>query len=207
MKQRSDFSLENNDVVYLSSQSIFKYLPEYDRIFPAIATKVNNAKFVFIELYKSLTEKFKHRLEKVFAEYDLNVDNYCLFLPRLREDDYLQLNFVTDVFLDTFGWSGDNTTRTAIACSLPVVTCPGEFMRGRHSFGMLKMIGVEDTIAQNRQEYLDIAVGLGLDRNWRQSIIEKIKANSDRLYNDLTCVKALEKFYQQIVANYPSRSK
>jgi predicted O-linked N-acetylglucosamine transferase (SPINDLY family) len=63
----------------------------------------------------------------------------------------------SDVFLDTLSFSGGHTTFDAVACNLPIVTCAGEFMRGRQSCGILKMLGVTNTIAQNEAEYIEIA--------------------------------------------------
>lgn len=112
---------------------------------------------------------------------------------------YLNLNCISDVFLDTLSWSGGNTTLEAIACNLPIVTCPGEFMRGRHSYAILKMLGVIDTIAENEAEYIEIAVKLGLNREWRDSIVERIIQRHSYLYDDKTCIEALDKFYHRVV--------
>ncbi|WP_226574849.1 O-linked N-acetylglucosamine transferase family protein [Microseira wollei] len=83
--------------------------------------------------------------------------------------------------MDALSWSGGNTSLEAIACNLPIVTCPGEFMEGRHAYAFLKMLGVTDTIAQNEAEYTDIAVKLGLDPTWLRQIAERIKAGHDYL--------------------------
>ena len=72
-------------------------------------------------------------------------------------------------------------------------------MRGRHSYSFLKMIGVTDTIAQNEEEYIEIAVKLGLDPAWRRNIAERISENHNRLYDDKVCVAGLEAFYKQVV--------
>jgi predicted O-linked N-acetylglucosamine transferase (SPINDLY family) len=109
------------------------------------------------------------------------------------------INLLSDIYLDTFSWSGGNTTLEAIACNLPIVTCPGEFMRGRHSYSFLKMIGVTETIAQNKAEYIEIAVKLGVDSGWRRNIAERINESHDRLYNDKACIVGLESFYKQVV--------
>jgi protein O-GlcNAc transferase len=201
IKNRSYFGLNDDAVVYLCCQSLFKYLPQYDYILAAIAKRVPQAKFAFIEFHiiDSIKEKFCQRLQKAFASMELDSKEYCLMLPRLNQTDFLNLNKVSDIFLDTFSWSGGNTTLEAIACNLPVVTCPGEFMRGRHSYGILKMLGVTQTIAKDEAEYIEIAVRLGLDKQWRQSIIQQITQNHDRLYDDKTCVEALEAFYQRVV--------
>lgn len=195
-KCRSDFNLGEYDVIYLCSQMLFKYLPQYDYLFAEIALQVSNAKFVFLESYPYLTKIFRERLDHIFSQRNLNYQDYCLFLPSLSQNDYFNLNLLSDVFLDSLAWSGDNTTREAIAFYLPIVTYPTELMRGRHSYGILKMLYMEETIANSEEEYINIAVKLGQDQNWRQKIKEKIKANIDLLYNDLECVRALEKFYR-----------
>ncbi|AFZ14218.1 Tetratricopeptide TPR_2 repeat-containing protein [Crinalium epipsammum PCC 9333] len=203
-KKRCDFYLREDATIYLSCQSIYKYLPQYDYIYAAIAQRITQAQFVFLSSGKTETidEKFRQRLQKAFASFGLNSAEYCVILPRINRVDYLNLNLVADIYLDTFGWSGGNTTLEAIACNLPIVTCPGEFMRGRHSYGILRMLGVIDTIATDEAEYIEIAVRLGLDQEWRESIINKVKQNQDRVYEDKTCVVALEEFYQRVVQEH-----
>jgi len=55
--------------------------------------------------------------------------------------DCLMLNLLSDIYPEWPGFSGGNTTLDTLAGDLPVVTCPGEFMRGRLSYAMPKMIG------------------------------------------------------------------
>lgn len=201
-KSRQDFNLLDDDTIYLCSQMLFKYLPQYDYLFSEIAKQNPQAKFVFFESYPYLIDIFKHRLDSVFRDNNLDFQDYCLFLPFLCQNDYFNLNLLSDVFLDSITWSGDNTTREAIACHLPIVTYATEFMRGRHSYGILTMLGVTETIAFSPQEYIEIAVRLGNDKPYREEMREKIKANHHNLYNDLECVRALEKFYE---GNYTER--
>jgi predicted O-linked N-acetylglucosamine transferase (SPINDLY family) len=202
-KTRSDFHLSENAVIYLSCQSLFKYLPQFDPIFPQIAQRVPQAQFVFIASNTtSITAQFQSRLRRTFANLGLNSEDYCMFLPKQDWVSYLNLNLVSNIFLDTFSWSGGNTTLEAIACGLPVVTCPGEFMRSRHAYGILKMMGVTETIPQDEAEYIEIAVRLGLDTNWRQDIVRKIYERQSWLYDDRTCVTALESFYKKVVLEH-----
>ncbi len=199
-KSRSDFQLRDDKIVYLSCQSLSKYLPQHDYIFPEIARKLSESQFVFIANQKpSITEKFQQRLKQAFDRYGLNSEDYCVILPRQTLISYWQLNLLSDIFLDTFSWSGGVTTLEAIACNLPIVTCPGELMRSRQSYGMLKILGLTDTIAKDEAEYIDIAVKLGLDAEWRRNLSQQMSDRHANLYEDLTCVKALEQFYQQVV--------
>lgn len=199
-KSRAQFHLQENAVVYLSCQSLQKYLPQYDYIFAEIARRVSQAQFVFLSSdVDSVTEQFCQRLKYAFANLGLNSEVYCVLLPRQDQSSYLNLNLISDIFLDTLSWSGGNTTLEAIACNLPVVTCPGEFIRGRHSYGILKMLGVTDTIAQSEAEYIEIAVRLGIESDWRLDIVKRMNDCHDRLYDDKTCVTALEAFYKRVV--------
>lgn len=202
-KKRQDFQLRDNAVVYLSCQSLFKYLPQHDFVFSKIAQKVPQSQFVFLSHRSShITKIFQERLQLSFANFGLNWQDYCVILPRQNQTNYWHLNLVSDIFLDNFSWSGDNTTLEAIACNLPVVTLPGEFMRNRHAYGILQMLGVTDTIARDESNYIEIAVRLGLDTSYRQKIVTKIQSNHSRLYNDRTCVEALENFYRLAIDEY-----
>lgn len=194
VKTRSDFQLSDDAVIYLSCQAPFKYLPQYDFIFAEIARRVPQAKFVFLR--GSLLQP---RLKRAFAAIGLDYEDYCVFLSIPERLDYLMINLLSDVYLDTFTWSGGNTSLEAIACNLPIVTCRGEFMRGLHSYSFLKMLGVTDTIAENEAEYIEIAVKLGLDPVWRRDISQRMSQRHDRLFDDKTCVEGLEAFYKQVV--------
>ena len=200
-KQRSDFGLREDALIYWCCQSLFKYLPQHDYIFPSIAHQNHQCQFVFIESDHSsvVTDSFKVRIQKAFMEFDLDYKQYCIFLPRLNKKEFILVTQLADIFLDCLSWSGGFTTRDAISCGLPVVTCPGQLMRARHSDGILQMLGITETIAQTESEYIQIAIRLGLDSEWRKSIKEKIITNSHRIFEDQECITALETFFLEAV--------
>jgi FkbM family methyltransferase len=196
-KTRTDFQLSDDGVIYLCCQAPYKYLPQYDFVFAEIARRVPQAQFVFLR-----GNLLKQRLDRAFTAVGLKSEDYCVFLTIPERLDYLTINLLSDVYLDTFTWSGGNTTLEAIACNLPIVTCPGEFMRGRHSYSFLRMIGVTETIAQNEMEYIEIAVKLGIDPAWRRNIVERMSESHDRVFDDKACVTGLEAFYKQVFWDY-----
>jgi predicted O-linked N-acetylglucosamine transferase (SPINDLY family)/glycogen synthase/predicted O-methyltransferase YrrM len=201
-KTRADFQLREDAVIYLCCQAPFKYLPQYDFVFAEIARRVPNAQFLFLR-----GDLLKPRLDTAFAAAGLNSEDYCVFRTIPERLDYLMINLLSDVYLDTFSWSGGNTTLEAIACNLPIVTCPGEFMRTRHSDSFLKMLGVTDTIGQNEAEYIEIAVKLGLDPAWRHDIAQRMSERHDYLYDDKACIGGLEAFYKQVVQDNLARDQ
>ncbi|MCT0255088.1 MULTISPECIES: tetratricopeptide repeat protein [unclassified Synechocystis] len=200
-KSRLDFNLSEEKIIYFCSQSLFKYLPQHDYIFPAIAQVSKKFEFVFLDPMhgQAVTDCFRERLRLAFEQYALDYEKYCKFLPRLNNLDFVRLNTLADIFLDCLSWSGGLTTRHAIGCGLPIVTCPGKFMRSRHSYGMLKMIGVTETIATNAEQYIEIAVRLGTDSIWREEVNEKMESNKHKLFDDQLCILSLENFFQDAV--------
>jgi protein O-GlcNAc transferase len=198
-KTRADFGIRHDAVVYLSCQSAFKYLPQHDDVFPAIAKLAPNAQFVFISPNKYLANDFKERRNKAFLAAGVPIGDKVVLVPRLDNFSYCSLNSLSDIYLDTIDWSGCNTTLEAIACRLPVVTLPGEFMRGRHSSAILTQAGVTETIACDKTGFIEIAAKLGLDREWRTRVVQKLVGGYSRLYSDKRCVRSLEDFYHEVV--------
>lgn len=199
-KSRGDLGIPEDRVVYACWQSLFKYLPQYDYLLAEIARQVPTALFCFAgNSPVAIREQLVNRLRRAFSQVGLDCQKYCHFLPRQDYSSYLSLYLVSDVFLDTLGWSGGNTTLEAIACGLPVVTCPTRFMRGRQSYAFLKMLGVTETIARDEAGYLAIAVRLGLDPGWRRKISEAMISQHSRLYDDQNCVTVLEEFFLRAV--------
>lgn len=199
---RETFSLRPKSILYLCSHSLFTFHPQHDDVFPLITQYVGDCQFLFISYYRSnfITEKFRYRLRKIFDKYKLDADNYIVFLPFLDSGQYHAINCFSDIFLDSIGWSANNSTFEAIACNLPVVTFPGKLMRQRHCSAILTMMGMKETIAGSFDEYVDLAVRLGQDLVWRHQISEKIAMNKHRIYRDKTCIAELEDFLEKAVS-------
>ncbi len=192
-------SEEDGEIAYLCSQSLFKLLPQYDALYARIAAQVPNSRFWFIAHRSDfVTGQFKERLARAFARHGLNAERRCVIHHRMNHSDFLALNQRADVALDSVLWSGCNSTFAAIACGLPVVTLPGPMMRGRHSYAILRMMGLEDTIALDEDDYVEIAVRLGKDRRWRERVANKVKDRSSRIFNDEAPIRALEDFLDRV---------
>jgi protein O-GlcNAc transferase len=203
--RRSDFGLRDDSVLFLCLQSLFKYLPQYDDVFPRIAREVGSCQFAFLSFVHSaqLGERFIRRLEKAFSRYGLKCEDYVKLLPHLTPPHYQALNRLADVFLDSVGWSGCNSTLEALAQNLPLVTTPGDLMRGRHSCAILSMAGLHEMIAEDLDEYVSLAVRLATDAGYRGQLSEKISQLKHRVYRDTDCIRGLEDFLKRTVASFP----
>lgn len=196
---RQALGLHSESIVFWCGQNLCKYLPQHDAVYPMIARAVPRAQFVFIDLgeAKPATDIFRNRLAQVFSDRGLNVAQHCVMLPVAPYFQYISAMGLADITLDSIEWSGCNTTFDSLSHSLPIVSMPGRFMRGRHTTAMLTMMGMEDTVAASMDDYVSIAARLANDLNWRRSIREKITVAKQRVYRDRYCVAALEKFLDE----------
>jgi predicted O-linked N-acetylglucosamine transferase (SPINDLY family) len=198
---RDMFGLRPASVLYHCCQTLFKFLPQYDEIFPRIAELVGDCQFLFTTLPEipAVVEQFRMRIYKAFNRFNLNADDYVVFFPYLDQAKYTALNRTCDAFLDPIGWSGCASTLEAIDCNLPVVAFPGALMRGRESGAILTMMGLTETIAASVDDYVASAIKLGQDSEWRRRISEQIGVNKYKIYKDRTCITALEDFLSTVV--------
>ncbi|MGL5879778.1 MAG: hypothetical protein ACRC2V_18640, partial [Xenococcaceae cyanobacterium] len=127
--------------------------------------------------------------------------------PFLSQGGFAGMCANADVFLDAIGWSGCNTVLESLSCNLPIVTLPGKLMRGRHALAILEMMGVTETIAANKDEYVQIAIRLGSDLGYRQYLARRLDLNKYKLYYDRELIYAIENFLGNLFGQEFSKSK
>ena len=191
--KRHDILNKPDTTIFFNLQSLFKLLPQDDHIYLDILKKYPKSYFWFIHgVENSVTSLFKERISKLFEKEGYDFEKYSYFHPKCSQEEFFGLLEASDIILDTFNWSGGNTSLEAISLNKPIVTCPSKFMRGRHTYSILKILGIEETIASTKKKYTEIAVKLASDINFRNSIVNKIKKHKNILFNDQKPVRSLE---------------
>ncbi len=191
---RSSIGLRQDSIAYWCCQVIYKQLPRFDWVYPEIATRVPNSQFVFITIQPNSETAaiFKHRLKSAFEAKGLNPEHHLIFLSGLNGDEFATCASLCDLSLDSFEWSGCNSSLETLAQGVPVITCPGAFMRGKHTEAILRVIRCEELIAATPDDYIDLAVSLSADLAKRQALSKKVKENISLAHNDTSCVRELE---------------
>jgi protein O-GlcNAc transferase len=173
----------------------YKYAPQHDWVFPEIAARLGECRFVFFAFgAEGPWRRLRARLVAAFERRGLAFDDYVSVLPWQTNAAFLGWLSRADVFLDTIGFSGFNTASQAIQCGLPVVTREGRFLRGRLASGPLKRIGLEELVVPTEEAYVELAVRLVEDGDYSEAVEARIDAGRPRLFNDLAPIRALEAF-------------
>ena len=200
---RAELGLRASAVVYWCGQSMPKYLPQFDEVFPRIAAEVPDCQFIFIDFGggSDVTLRFRARLERAFKQAGLEAADHCVFLPRLAPDRFVAAIGQCDVVLDSIGWSGCNSILEGLVHDVPIVTLAGEMMRSRHTAAILDMMDIRETTAQTIGEYVAIAGVLGRGTAKRMEMSARISNNKHRVYRDRNCIAALEDFLAEATRN------
>jgi protein O-GlcNAc transferase len=174
----------------LCPQSLFKIHPDNDGLFARLLREIPEATLVCLEgRDPQLSAQYQNRL----ATAGIAADRVRM-LPQCAHDDFLRINTVCDVMIDTLHWSGGNTSLDALACGLPIVTLPGRFMRGRQSAGMLQLMGIDELVARDADDYVRIVTKAASDVSWRGALSARIREGQARVFDDPAPTAALADF-------------
>jgi len=103
-----------------------------------------------------------------------------------------------DIALDPFPFTGSTTSFEALWMGVPVVTLRGARMAGRWSASMLRALGLDDLIAEDEDDYLEIAGKLAADRARLAVLRTELRGRlqSSPLMDGAARAKQLERAYR-----------
>ncbi|MGZ5086137.1 MAG: O-linked N-acetylglucosamine transferase, SPINDLY family protein [Usitatibacter sp.] len=189
--------------LYACPQSLFKLHPEMDALIADIVQADPGGKVLFFHSGARLvSEQFVRRLARALHARGIEPRNQVKILPRMEGGAFRQVLALSDVVLDTVRWSGGLTSLDAFAAGAPVVTLPGRFMRGRQTFGMLSLMGIEGLAAASPEEYVRIALEVARDGERNTALREAIAARREALYDRREPVAALSQALLRVAAGH-----
>ncbi len=191
---RSRFGLPEAGTLFLCPQTHYKIHPENDALFARVLAAAPQSRLVLFEgRHPGLTNTYLQRLRGVLASHGVDTGR-LIVLAGVEHADYMRINTVCDAMLDTVRWSGGNTSLDALAAGLPIITLPGRFMRGRQSLGMLRLMGMDELIARDTDDYVQIAARIAAEPAWQRELSSRIRANAECVFDDRRPLAALTEF-------------
>lgn len=193
---RAFFGLDSDDIVFVSPQSTFKYVPEDDDLYPRIAARLGErCKFVFFPRSdEASVQIFVDRMKEAFRRHGLSYDRHvtCVQGP-LTQSEFMALCAVGNVFLDNPSWSGHNTTLDALHGGTLVLSMAGEFMRQRHAAALMRYLGFPELVAADKDGLVDLCVRHASDDDYRHAYQAKLATQLPTLASKES-VHAFEEF-------------
>ncbi|MGE3807752.1 MAG: tetratricopeptide repeat protein [Gemmataceae bacterium] len=131
--------------------------------------------------------------------------NRLHFEPRKGRTDYLQSYAGIDICLDTYPFTGCNTTADALWMGVPVVTMAGRTPVTRQSTALLMHLGLGEWIATDYEDYVARVIRLAetLGIHVRRYLRERMRAST--FTNPRRFVLQLEQVYREILQAGPRK--
>merc|ERR1719293_207779 len=96
------------------------------------------------------------------------------FSPVAPKEEHVRRGQIADVCLDTPLCNGHTTGMDVLWAGTPMVTLPGETLASRVASSQLCTLDLEELVAKSREDYENIAVKLGNDKEYRRAIRAKV---------------------------------
>ena len=186
--------------VLLCLQNLIKLQPAFDTAL-ARCVRETGAMLVLFEFSAGQSQRFGQRLQRAFTAAGVDFETSVRIVRALPYPDFLAGIAAATLVLDTPGFSGGATSLDAISVGTPVVTFAGASARARQTSAMLTLVGAPELIARDADDYVRIAVELCGDEARRAGLRQRLRANSDALYENREGVRALERFLVESVSS------
>ncbi|HEY9842558.1 MAG: tetratricopeptide repeat protein [Candidatus Sericytochromatia bacterium] len=203
---RSELGLSESAHVYFCPMTLFKLHPDFDAALAGILRADPQGELYLVSHYDSLlTGQLRQRL----AEGQPDIAERVHFLPWMSLQDFFSTILQADVVLDSFHFGGGTTSRMVLAQGQPYVSWPGEFLRGRMTYGCYRRMGLEEHLPKSQEAYVAEAVKLGTDPDYRRQMQALIVANNAKLFpltkQNPASYHGLKQALRLMVEHYPEK--
>jgi len=198
------YNLPEDDIVYCNFNQSYKIDPPTFNVWITILKKVPNSVLWLL----SVPGDGEKNLRAYAAKQDLD-QSRIIFSNLESKDDHMRRIQLADIFLDTLMYNGRMTCLDAIWAGMPIVTLPGIMFPSRVTASVLTTMGCTNLIAKNENDYIEIAMKLGLDKVYLEnvrSLIWRIKYDS-QLFDNESYTRDLECVYTSIYKKYLTDKK
>lgn len=194
---RKDWKIPEEAVVFVSCANGIKHGIDRDAVLVEILKREPNACILVKPCHTGNNDRqIGERIMAVAKQ--AGVDKRLLIVPPLGRVDALLA--IADIQLDTYPYGGWTTNMEALYMGLPIITQEGDMARSRWGAHMLRVLGIEEGIAANADEYVEWAVCLAQDRELRLAIKTRIKSQAiDVLFNGAKAQAAYEQQLEKII--------
>jgi predicted O-linked N-acetylglucosamine transferase (SPINDLY family) len=191
--------------LYVCPQNPIKIQPDFDTLAGEILRRDRSGVLLLVEArWPFVTEAIRRRFTAAFPDC---VDRLrCV--PRMVRGDYLKLLATADVVLDTVHYGGGaNSIYDAVTVGTPVVTLPDRFHRGRYALATYRAMGMTACTANSAAEYVEIAMRLANDPDYRRAVCNEIAVTRGALFDNGAAVRELEEVIEQLALDGRRRAR
>ena len=190
------YNFPQNNNIYFCPQTIFKLVPDFDEVLKGIINSDHKALIFFIkDFYHYQYKIFLQRLKNKKIDLDKIV-----FLDRLSQNEFIYLCGKAHVLLDPLYFGAGNSFIETFLYPVPLVTCPGTFLRSRIALGLYKQLNIQDApICKSIEDYVFKAVELANNKKNNIFIREQISEKGKFFFKNKNVLIEYENFFLNLM--------
>ncbi len=189
---RLQYGLPEDSVVYCNFNQLYKIDPQTFEMWCNIIKRVPNSVLWLLRFPSAGEVNMIAEAEKLGVN-----SSRIVFSNVAPKEEHVRRGQLADICLDTPLCNGHTTGMDILWAGTPMVTRPLETLASRVAASQLETLGCPELIAKTKEEYEDIAVKLGLDKDYLKSIRAKVFKSrlTSPLFNTEFYTKSLERLY------------
>jgi protein O-GlcNAc transferase len=190
-------------ITFGSFNNLAKTTPEVIHTWSRILTRVPGSRLL-LKSRATGDPATRQRLLNLFSESGVSGERIGFLDPDPSHYEHLAAYRKIDIALDTFPYNGTTTTCEALWMGIPVITLRGQVHAARVGVSLLTQTGLEELIAQDKENYTEIAVRLSENpehlATLHNSLREAIHHSS--LCNESEFTSELEQAYRKMWSDW-----
>ncbi|XP_063837942.1 UDP-N-acetylglucosamine--peptide N-acetylglucosaminyltransferase 110 kDa subunit-like [Ostrinia nubilalis] len=201
---RKQYGLPNDAIIYCNFNQLYKIDPSVMKMWINILKLVPNSVLWLL----SFPPAGEPHVKKYAQNSGLSPSR-IVFSRIACKEEHVRRGQLADVCLDTPLCNGHTTAMDVLWAGVPLVTLPGETLASRVAASQLNTLGCSELIANSPKEYQDIAVKLGLDRQYCRYMRAKVsKARLEStLFDCKHYARGLETLYEKMWKRYENEER
>lgn len=196
---REECGLPEEGFIYCCFNNNFKIMPEMFETWMRVLKNVPGSYLWLLEDNPTAVKNLRKEAERRGVN-----ENRLIFAKRIPLPEHLSRHRLADVFLDTLPYNAHTTASDALWAGLPVLTCIGTSFAGRVAASLLNAMGLQELIAQTRQQYETKAIELATEPGMLAAIRKKLAQNrlTTPLFDTKLFTQNLESAYTAMYERY-----
>jgi FkbM family methyltransferase len=192
---RAEVGLPDDAVVFCCFNGAHKITPFTWRRWMQILQQVPGSVLWLLDSIQSTNDRLKDLAQQQGID-----PARIVFAAKRRNPDHLARYPLADLFLDTSPYGAHTTCSDAMWMGVPVITLVGRSFPSRVCGSLVKSAGMDELICYTPEDFVARAVEYGNDRDRREALKEKLRANRDScvLFDTPLLVKSLEDLYRDM---------
>ncbi|KAF7273636.1 UDP-N-acetylglucosamine--peptide N-acetylglucosaminyltransferase 110 kDa subunit-like isoform X2 [Rhynchophorus ferrugineus] len=196
---RQQYNLPDDAVVYCNFNQLYKIDPVTLHMWVNILKAVPNSVLWLLRFPAVGEPNLLNTVQQLGMP-----PSRIVFSNVAAKEEHVRRGQLADVCLDTPLCNGHTTSMDVLWTGTPVVTLPGETLASRVAASQLNTLGCPELIARSRQEYQDIAIKLGTDKEHLKAMRHKVwtARSTSPLFDCKVYAQGLELLYSKMWERY-----